>query len=121
MIRWFSTKVPVEIFAFVGSFLEEVIAPIPSPLVMTAVGSIAFSQHHGYAFLLWLSLIGAVGKTLGAWVIYFVAFNLEDILLERFGRFLGVSKDDIAKLGKYFKKKWKDFFVLFLLRNCREN
>ena len=69
-----STKVPLEIFTFFGAMGEEIIAPIPSPLVMTLAGSIASSQNKTFVFLLWLALLGALGKTIGAYVIY-VFFN----------------------------------------------
>lgn len=111
-----STGVPVEAYAFYGSFIEEVVAPIPSPLVMATAGSLAFAQRLGVPFLLWIALIGAVGKALGAWLIYFAAERLEAVVVGRFGRFLGVSRDDIEKLRGHFRGGWKDAALLTLLR-----
>ncbi len=107
---------PLEISAFLGGFIEEVIAPIPSPFVMAAVGSVAFAQSKGFAFLVWLALTGAAGKTLGAWVIYYIADKLEDVVIGRFGRFLGVSHQEVEGIGKHFKGGWKDDLILFILR-----
>jgi len=111
-----STRVPVEIFTFVGAFLEEVVAPIPSPLVMTIAGSIADSQGKAILFLLWLALIGAVGKSIGAILIYFIADKAEDIVIQRFGKFIGVSHKEIENIGRHFNGTEKDFLLILLAR-----
>ena len=36
---------PLELSAFLGGCVEEIVAPIPSPFVMAAVGSAAFAQE----------------------------------------------------------------------------
>lgn len=107
---------PLELSAFLGGFVEEVIAPIPSPLVMAAVGSAAFAQQKGPLFLFWVSWLGALGKTLGAWVIYYIADKLEDVVVGKFGRYLGVSHQEVEGIGRHFKGGWKDDFILFTLR-----
>ena len=38
--------VPLEVFTVVGTFLEEVIAPIPSPFVLTTAGTITKAQNN---------------------------------------------------------------------------
>ena len=107
---------PLELSAFLGALVEEIIAPIPSPFVMAAVGSVAFAQNKGFASLIWLAFVGAVGKTVGAWVVYYIADKLEDVVVGKFGRFFGVSHEEIKSVGKHFTGGWKDNFVLFTLR-----
>ena len=122
MIATFTAKlvelaqhVPLELFTFLGSFVEEVVAPIPSPIVMTMTGSIASAQGKVMAYLLILSLIGAAGKTIGAWIVYLVSDKAEDLLIGRFGKVIGVTHAEIESLGRRFKGGWKDFgFLLFL-------
>lgn len=111
-----SQQVPLELFTFIGSFIEEVLAPIPSPIIMTATGSIAAAQEKAMAYLLILSIIGSVGKTLGAVLVYFIADKAEDILVGKLGRFIGVSHAEIEQLGKRFKGTWKDVILLTFLR-----
>lgn len=112
-----ATKIPVEVFTLFGAFVEEVIAPIPSPLVMATAGSIAFAQAKGYLFLFWLSFIGAIGKVAGAWVIYYIVVKFEDAVVKKFGRFFGVSTSDVQNLEKIFKGKTRrNLVVLSLLR-----
>ena len=111
----YATQVPVEVFTFLGAFIEEVIAPVPSPVVMTLAGSIAAAQETTLVFLLFLAIIGAVGKTLGAWLLYFITDKAEDLIFKKFGRFLGVSHNEIEGIGKHLNgSKWDDavFFVI---------
>ena len=111
-----STKVPLAIFTFFAALTEEVIAPIPSPLVMTLAGSIASSQSKTFLFLLLLALIGAAGKTVGAYIIYLISDKAEDFIVGKMGKFLGVTHNEIEKLGKQLDGSGKDYIFLFLLR-----
>lgn len=111
-----ANHVPLELCSFGGGLIEEIIAPIPSPFVMAAVGSAAFAQEKGFMALVWLAVLGAAGKTLGAWVIYIIADKLEDVVIGKFGRFLGVSHQEVEGLGKHFSGGWKDDAILFVLR-----
>lgn len=115
LLAW-AQQVPIEIFTFAGSFIEEVLAPIPSPIVMTVTGSIAAAQEKPMLYLLVLSLIGAAGKTAGALLVYWIADKAEDILVGRFGKLIGVTHAEIEALGKRFKGDWKDIFLLVFLR-----
>ncbi len=116
VIQSFAVHVPIELYTFVASFIEEVIAPIPSPFVMTSAGSIAEAQGKAVFFLLILAIIGSVGKTLGAWLLYYIADKGEDVLIKKYGRFFGVSHRELESIGKHFKGHWKDTFVLLGLR-----
>lgn len=115
VLSW-SQQVPLELFTFIGSFVEEVLAPIPSPIIMTATGSIAATQGKALAYLVVLSMIGALGKTVGAVLVYFIADKAEDILVGKLGKFIGVSHAEVEALGKRFKGNWKDVFLLTFLR-----
>lgn len=109
-------RVPVEIFTFFGAFLEEVIAPVPSPLVMTLSGSVAAAQNKLLLFLLVLSIIGATGKTIGSVLLYLITDKAEDFVFKRFGRFFGVKHKDIEAIGKHFNGGIRDDIALFLIR-----
>jgi membrane protein DedA with SNARE-associated domain len=115
-IQSFAQHVPLELYTGIASFIEEVIAPIPSPFVMTSAGSIAEAQGKAVFYLLILAVIGAIGKTLGAWLLYFVADKFEDVIITKYGRFFGVTHRELESIGKHFKGHWKDTFVLMGLR-----
>lgn len=111
-----ATKVPLELFTVVGSFVEEIIAPIPSPLVMTLAGSITKAQGNTLIYIFFIAIIGAISKTVGSWIIYFVSDKAEDIVIKNFGRFFGVTHDEVEKIGKYFSGTKRDFFTITFLR-----
>ncbi len=117
LILHFATRVPLEVFAFIGSFLEEIISPIPSALVMGTAGSLAMFRHQPLEYLVWLALVGSAGKLFGAWFYYFVGDKLEDLFIKRLTKFFGVRHEEIENIGKRFVgHHWKDGGALFMLR-----
>ncbi len=116
MLQRMAESVPVELFIFLGAFIEELIAPIPSPIVMTLGGSIALAQNRPFIFLFVLALIGAIGKTIGAYLLYIIADKLEDVVVGKFGRFFGISHKEIERLGKHFNGGLRDDIIIFLAR-----
>lgn len=106
--------IPLELFVLLGSFVEEILAPIPSPVVMTTAGAVVHARNLPWITLALIALIGAVGKTAGAWILYFIADKLEDALIPRFGHYLGVTHAHVEALGVKIGKGWKDdIFLLF--------
>jgi len=117
LVKYYAFHMPLEAFVFVGSFLEEVISPIPSALIMGTAGSLALMQGDAVWYLVLLALIGNVGKTLGAWFYYFLGDKLEDVIMPKAFKWFGVSHEDIQGIGKRFVgHHWKDGGALFLLR-----
>ncbi len=106
----------LEWFVFIASIVEEIIAPIPSPTVMVLAGSAASLQAYGYAGLVFLVCIGAVGKTLGALTVYGVAYYGEDFVLRHFGKFFEVTSDDIMRLNAKIGTGARAYFTLTFLR-----
>ncbi|MEE4195191.1 MAG: hypothetical protein V2J07_08335, partial [Anaerolineae bacterium] len=120
MIAWLEQlagMVSLELFALLGSFIEELVAPIPSPIIMTMEGSMAQVQGVAIPYLLVLASISAFAKTLAGWLLYFVADVAEDWFMTRFGKFFGISHDEIERIGAYISGGWKDSLVLFALRS----
>lgn len=111
-----STSVPLPIFTFLGALIEEIIAPIPSPVVMTLAGSLAFSANQNWIYLILLAFTGSIGKTLGAYAIYFIAGKAEDVIVTKFGKFIGVSQKEVEKISKKLNSGTRDDIVLFFLR-----
>lgn len=112
----YAHTVPLEAFTFFGSLIEEIIAPIPSPIVMTVSGSLAAFQEKPLIYLLLLAVTGALGKVIGAWVLYTISDKAEDIVLNKFGKFLGVSHKEIEHIGSKLSNNWKDCVVLAIIR-----
>lgn len=112
----YANLVPLEIFVFVGAGVEEILAPIPSPIVMTIAGSIAVTQNKLWTDLLILAVIGAAGKTIGCYILYIISDKLEDVVVGRFGKLFGLSHKTIESLGKHFSGGLKDDIIIFLAR-----
>lgn len=112
----FAHTVPLEVYAFIGGLLEEIIAPIPSPIIMTTAGGFLKLDGGLLIGIIWLSLIAAVGKTLGSMILYWGADIAEDIVVGKFGKYLGLSHKAIENIGSKFKGGWKDIAVMTVLR-----
>ncbi len=112
-----SAQVPLPFYVFIGEVIEEIISPIPSQVVLGTAGSIAFLQGWPLVSLLALSLLGSLAKSITTMGFYIVADKLEDRLVPMFGKYIGITHDDIESIGKRFDKGGKrEFFSLFLLR-----
>ena len=116
LIKNLATVIPLDVFAFIGSFMEEIIAPIQSPLVMTTAGTLAQTQNQTLFYLFWLALAASAGKTFASWVYYVLADKAEDLILTRFGKFIGVSHNEIESIGKHFNGTWRDDAILLIVR-----
>lgn len=112
-----SAQVPLPIYVFLGEVVEEIISPIPSQAVMGSAGSIAFLQGWPIYTLPLFALIGAFAKSITTMGFYVIADKLEDRLVPLFGKYVGITHEDIESIGKRFDKGGKREFVsLFLLR-----
>jgi membrane protein DedA with SNARE-associated domain len=111
-----ASQIPLPLFTFLGALIEEIIAPIPSPVVMTLAGSLASASNQNWLYLLLLAFTGSIGKTLGAYAIYYVADKAEDVFISKFGKFIGINQHDVEKISKKINSGSRDDLVLFLLR-----
>lgn len=117
LVRFYAHVLPLELFVILGSFLEEVISPIPSALIMGTAGTLSLVRHEPLWYLFWLAFIGNFGKIAGAYVYYFIGDKLEDVLVKRFSKYFGIQHEEIENIGKRFVgHHWKDGGVLLLLR-----
>lgn len=101
---------------FLASVIEEVVAPIPSALIMTMSGFIfvsgSFSIDTILALLFKVALPAALGVTIGSYFVYFIARYGGKILIERWGKYIGLYWSDIEKLQSYFSGTKKDDLII---------
>jgi membrane protein DedA with SNARE-associated domain len=105
---------------FVASVVEEVVAPIPSALIMTMSGFI-FVQGDLSWGVLWalifkVAIPAALGVTLGSYVIYYAAKYGGKFIIERWGRYLGLYWKDIEKLRSRLSGTRKDELIIAIAR-----
>lgn len=119
LLNWIeslATSVSLEVFVVVGAFLEEIVAPIPSPFVMTTAAVLAQVQGFTWVNYVFLILIASAAKTLSSYCVYVAADKAEDVILGKFGKFFGVSHEQVERLGKLLTKSWIDDVLLFFSR-----
>jgi membrane protein DedA with SNARE-associated domain len=119
VIAWLeqmALSVPLPLFVSVGGIVEEILAPIPSPLVSVMAGSVTAAQEWGVTYLLWICAIATVAKTVGAWLFYVLGDKLEDVAVPRFGKYIGVSHQDLEHFGEHFNGTQKDTLILLIIR-----
>lgn len=119
LISWvqeLSQKIHLIYFVIIGSLVEEVVAIIPSPLVLLIAGSIAATQGETVFYLLWLSVIASGSKTAASLILYFIADKAEDVVVRKYGKYLGISENNLEEIGTYFSKGNRDDIMIFLLR-----
>ncbi len=105
---------------FFASVIEEVIAPIPSALVITLSGFLFLKGSFSLALILKLffvvALPASIGITVGSLFIYGIAYYFGKPALEKWGKWMGLSWADIEKLQKKFDTRKVDELALFSLR-----
>lgn len=88
---------------------------MPSPLVMTLGGSLAAAKGMPMVYLLVLAVCGALGKTIGSFIVYWIADKFEHIITGKFGRFIGVTHQQVESLSRRLKGR-REWLVVFALR-----
>lgn len=105
---------------FIGTFLEEIIAPIPSALVIMGASfllmqnvplSIASVQY----LFVYIVIPATIGLTLGSLFVYLLTYFIGKPVIDRWGKYLGISWEDIKKADR-LRKNYADILVLFILR-----
>ncbi len=100
----------------VGTFIEEVIAPIPSFVVLVPAGAAAQAQDAELWYLLVLSVFSGVGRVAGGAILYWLADKFEDVLFAHGRRFFGVSHKDVEGFGKKIGgRRKRDWWLLFFM------
>lgn len=101
---------------FLASVIEEVFAPIPSALIMTMSGFIfipeGFSLVSLSKLIFVVALPAALGVTLGSYFIYFIARFGGRLIIEKFGKYVGLYLSDIEKLEQKMSGTSKDELLI---------
>ncbi len=109
-----------QLAVFIGVMIEQIIVPIPSPLIIMGAGAIlilpGLSIPNAFLQILWIIVLpGAIASTLGSYIGYMISFYGGKALVIRFQRFLDVDWNQIERLEKRFQGK-KEALSIFLSR-----
>ncbi len=101
---------------FVASVIEEVLAPIPSAVIMTMSGFLFISGPVSIKAILALifkvAIPAALGVTLGSYVVYFIARFGGKMIIEKWGKYVGLYWLDIEKLQNRLSGTRKDELII---------
>ena len=88
---------------FAAALLENLFPPIPSELVFPLIGFTAQTNDLGMAGAIGMAIVGAVGSTVGAIIIYFIALKIGLPTITRIGkRYHLLSESDLEKTETWF-------------------
>lgn len=109
-----------QISVFIGVMIEQVIVPIPSPMIIMGAGAILISSElsilNAVLQILWVIVLpGTIASTLGSFIGYGISFYGGKAMVIRFQRFLDVDWNQIERFEKRFQGK-KEAWSLFLFR-----
>lgn len=109
-----------QLSVFIGVMIEQIIVPIPSPLIIMGAGAIlilpGISIPNAFLQILWVIVLpGSLASTLGSYIGYMISFYGGKALVLRLQRFLDVDWDQIERLEKRFQGR-KEAWSIFLSR-----
>lgn len=94
---------------FFGSILEEIIAPIPSTAVIMG-SSFVIMENSPISFqaferlFIYIALPAAAGVTIGSLFIYGIVYKAGKPFVDRWGKYLGLSWEEIEKTEEKYSK-----------------
>ena len=81
------------------------ILPLPSELIMPLSGWMLIqAKGLGVAFVFLAAFYGALGTMLGSWLSYWIGAKYGRPLLERYGKYLLLSMEDLHRIDRWFAK-----------------
>lgn len=106
---------------FLATLLEEVVAPIPSPLVPLTAGFFLLPAGAGILETIWRALFiiafpVALGITIGSTAVYGIGYWGGKPVIEKSKRWLGLSWEDMEKTKRKLTRGRGDEIALFILR-----
>lgn len=105
-----------------GGLIEQVVVPIPSPLVPMAAGFLfvtkqIFSLAVFKEIFLKAAFPFAVGSTIGSTMVYLIAWHGGKWLIDRFSKWFSFNWVDVERFHhQYFKGKATDELLIFVFR-----
>ncbi len=106
---------------FGGSILEQIVTPIPSSVVVLGASfflmkGVAMSAGSLQTMFFNISIPAALGVTLGSLLYYGISYKIGIPFVERAGKYLGVSIEDLEGVEKRVKESRYENLFLFTAR-----
>jgi len=103
---------------FIGGIVEQIIVPIPSPIITMSGGAFLIPHALPLFEAIWqifirVSIPYSIGAIIGTSMVFLIAFFGGRPLIEKFGKYIGISWKLIEKVKEDFQKTISD--ELFIL------
>ena len=107
-----------QISVFIGVMIEQIIVPIPSPLIIMGAGAILIPPElpisNAFLQICWIIVLpGAIASTLGSYIGYLISYYGGKALVTRLERFLDVDWKEIENLERRFQGKKEALSIFF--------
>ncbi len=88
---------------FIGMTFESACIPLPSEIIMTFSGFVVWQGNTNMT--LWgITLVGALGNLFGSLIAYFVGWKGGRPLLEKYGKYIFITHENLETADKWFDK-----------------
>ena len=106
---------------FLASFIEEIIVPIPLSFILLSAGFFLLPNTGSFGQVLLdaffkIGIAGGIGLTLGSGVLYAIAYAGGEPVIEKWGRWFGISWRDIERVKNRVTKSFLDEVLLLVSR-----
>lgn len=105
-IDWILSLVSENIYPgiFLASIIEVIFPPIPSEAIFPLAGYVVLKNEMPFFHVIFVGIVGGIGATLGATIIYFVAKGIGRTGLERYLKYGRIKKDSLDKADRWFER-----------------
>lgn len=104
---------------FIGGLIEQIIVPIPSPIITMSGGAFLILGNNSFFTTLWeiitkVSLPYSLGALIGTSLVFLVAYFGGRPIIDKFGRYVGIKWSLIEKIRSDFQKSIADELFIFI-------
>ena len=92
---------------FTAALAETLFPIIPSELIFPLAGYVAQSQNLGIGQAIMYGLMGSLGSTIGAIIIYFLSLKVGRIVILKIGKYILINENKLRKSEIWFQKYGK--------------
>lgn len=99
-----------------GALIEEIIVPIPSPLVPMAAGYILIETNSLLPAIVQIFFLiaipASVASVVSSFFVYSIAYFGGESLIKKYGRYLDISWEEVQGLEQYFGTEREKYLVM---------
>ncbi len=103
------------IAVMLGMVIEEVVVPIPSPVIPMAAGALLVESTGLAAALveivLFIAIPASIASVVSSYFVFAIAFFGGKPAIQRYGRFLDISWEEIQQFEKHFDSDREKYYV----------